>query len=128
MDSHVQVVAGVGSVLTKLQKSQKGVTPNQNEWQIDHITRKATAALTASATHKCCRVQRIARSPIELVNKFARCSETFLMNSTEFPVQQLLWPNAIVASIAHAVLVARFPDLSYEQSWDGNTAVRIAGV
>jgi hypothetical protein len=37
----------------------------------------------------------------------------------EFPEQRLLWPGAMVASIAHAVFVCRYPDLSNEQSWDG---------
>jgi len=36
----------------------------------------------------------------------------------ECPRQQLLWPGAILGSIAHAVAVARYPDLAHEQSWD----------
>lgn len=38
----------------------------------------------------------------------------------EYPRQQLLWPGAILGSIAHAVAVARYPDLAHEQSWDKN--------
>ena len=30
-----------------------------------------------------------------------------------------LWNGCILASIAHAIMVAHYPELSYEQSWDG---------
>jgi hypothetical protein len=30
-----------------------------------------------------------------------------------------LWEGCILASIAHAIMVAHYPDISHEQSWDG---------
>lgn len=36
-----------------------------------------------------------------------------------FPEQRLIWPGAMLGSIAHAIFVCRFPDFSNEQSWDG---------
>ena len=39
--------------------------------------------------------------------------------SSEYPEQRLLWPGAILGSIAHALFVARHPDFAHEQSWDG---------
>jgi hypothetical protein len=30
-----------------------------------------------------------------------------------------LWEGCILASIAHAIMVAHYPELSNEQSWDG---------
>lgn len=38
----------------------------------------------------------------------------------EFPDRRLIWPGAILGSIAHAIFVCRYPDLSHEQSWDGS--------
>jgi hypothetical protein len=35
-----------------------------------------------------------------------------------FPEQRLIWPGAILGSIAHAIFVCRYPMLSNEQSWD----------
>ena len=37
----------------------------------------------------------------------------------EFPEKERLWPGAILASIVHAIMVSRYPDLAHEQSWDG---------
>ncbi|MBI1927312.1 hypothetical protein HYR99_24110 [Candidatus Poribacteria bacterium] len=37
----------------------------------------------------------------------------------EFPEKKRLWPGAILASIVHAIMVSRYPDLGHEQSWDG---------
>jgi hypothetical protein len=36
------------------------------------------------------------------------------------PEQHVLWPGAMLGAIAHAVFVCRHPNLSYEQSWDGD--------
>lgn len=36
-----------------------------------------------------------------------------------FPRQDLLYPGALLGSIAHAVFVAKYPDLAHTQSWDG---------
>lgn len=36
-----------------------------------------------------------------------------------FPPKKILWPNLILASIAHALFVTRVPFLANEQSWDG---------
>lgn len=33
---------------------------------------------------------------------------------------ELLWKGSILASIAHAIMVAHYPELSHEHSWDGN--------
>jgi hypothetical protein len=30
-----------------------------------------------------------------------------------------IWNGCILASIAHAIMVAQYPELSYEHSWDG---------
>ncbi|MCA9007559.1 MAG: hypothetical protein KDA70_19965 [Planctomycetaceae bacterium] len=38
----------------------------------------------------------------------------------KYPEPHLLWPGAILGSIAHALIVARYPDLAHEQSWDEN--------
>lgn len=35
------------------------------------------------------------------------------------PQQSIVWPGAMLASIAHAIFTCRCPNLSYEQSWDG---------
>lgn len=34
--------------------------------------------------------------------------------------QTNLWNGCILASIAHAIMVAHYPELSYEHSWDGD--------
>ena len=39
--------------------------------------------------------------------------------ANSFPEQRLIWPGAILGSIAHAIFVCRYPDLAHEQSWDG---------
>ncbi|MEK4700189.1 hypothetical protein MKX47_11380 [Solibacillus sp. FSL R7-0668] len=31
-----------------------------------------------------------------------------------------LWSGCILASVAHAIMVAHYPELSYEHSWDGD--------
>jgi hypothetical protein len=36
-----------------------------------------------------------------------------------FPPKTSLWRGSLLASIAHAVFVARAPFLAYSQSWDG---------
>lgn len=36
------------------------------------------------------------------------------------PTQETVWPGCVLASIAHAISNARFPSMSYEQSWDGS--------
>lgn len=33
--------------------------------------------------------------------------------------KSILWRGCILASIAHAIMVAHYPELSYEHSWDG---------
>jgi len=38
-----------------------------------------------------------------------------------FPQKALVWPGSMLASIAHAVFVARAPFMAHEQSWDGQT-------
>lgn len=40
------------------------------------------------------------------------------MNKLNWDRNQL-WEGCILASIAHAIMVAHYPDLSHEQSWDG---------
>ena len=37
-----------------------------------------------------------------------------------FPLKTLVWPGSLLASIAHAVYVARTPLMAHEQSWDGS--------
>src|SRR5215469_7598692 len=37
---------------------------------------------------------------------------------TEMPLKTRVWPGAILASIAHAIFVARAPIMSHTQSWD----------
>jgi hypothetical protein len=39
----------------------------------------------------------------------------------QFPPRDMLWPGCLLASIAHAVFVARSPLLAHEQSWSGRT-------
>jgi hypothetical protein len=41
------------------------------------------------------------------------------VSTNEFPEKSLLWPGAILGSIAHAIFVCRCPELAHEQSWDG---------
>jgi hypothetical protein len=36
-----------------------------------------------------------------------------------FPEKQRLWEGAILGSVVHAIMTARHPELSHEQSWDG---------
>lgn len=36
-----------------------------------------------------------------------------------FPDKQRLWEGAVLGSIVHAIMTARYPELSHEQSWDG---------
>ncbi|MFJ7637794.1 hypothetical protein [Peribacillus sp. NPDC097225] len=38
-----------------------------------------------------------------------------------------LWKGCMVAMIAHAIMVARYPELSYEHSWDGSNDSMIDG-
>ncbi len=38
-----------------------------------------------------------------------------------FPRKALVWPGSMLASIAHAVFVARAPFMAHEQSWDGRS-------
>ncbi|MBL7684958.1 MAG: hypothetical protein JNK65_02855 [Deltaproteobacteria bacterium] len=38
----------------------------------------------------------------------------------EFPNINSLWENALQASIIHAIMIAQYPDLSHEQSWEGS--------
>ncbi|MES9685532.1 hypothetical protein ABWK22_22045 [Gottfriedia acidiceleris] len=40
------------------------------------------------------------------------------MNKLNWDRNQL-WEGCILASVAHAIMVAHFPDISHEQSWDG---------
>ncbi|MEH7350952.1 hypothetical protein [Gottfriedia acidiceleris] len=40
------------------------------------------------------------------------------MNKLNWDRNQL-WEGCILASIAHAIMVAHYPDISHEQSWDG---------
>ncbi|PFH80339.1 hypothetical protein [Bacillus sp. AFS088145] len=40
------------------------------------------------------------------------------MNKLNWDRNQL-WKGCILASIAHAIMVAHYPDISHEQSWDG---------
>src|SRR5207248_1258528 len=42
------------------------------------------------------------------------------LSADAFPQQRLIWPGAILGSIAHAIFVSHCPDLSCEQSWDGS--------
>ncbi len=37
------------------------------------------------------------------------------------PCNALVWPGSMLASIAHAVFVARAPFMAHEQSWDGRS-------
>jgi hypothetical protein len=37
----------------------------------------------------------------------------------QFPTRNMIWPGAILASVAHAIFVAYAPLMSHEQSWDG---------
>jgi hypothetical protein len=39
--------------------------------------------------------------------------------SLDFPAASSVWHGSILASIAHAIFVARAPFLAHEQSWDG---------
>ena len=39
--------------------------------------------------------------------------------SDSFPAKSVLWPGCILASIGHAIFVARAPFMNYLQSWDG---------
>ncbi|HLL02562.1 MAG TPA: hypothetical protein VK539_18415 [Myxococcaceae bacterium] len=36
-----------------------------------------------------------------------------------FPERQRLWEGVILGSVIHAIMVARYPELAHEQSWDG---------
>jgi hypothetical protein len=38
-----------------------------------------------------------------------------------FPPKALVWPGSMLASIAHAVFVARAPVMAHAQSWDGQS-------
>ena len=40
------------------------------------------------------------------------------LNAT-FPLKASIWPGALLASIGHAIFVARAPFMTHEQSWDG---------
>jgi hypothetical protein len=40
-------------------------------------------------------------------------------NPGVFPEKQRLWEGAILGSIVHAIMTARYPELAHEQSWDG---------
>jgi hypothetical protein len=40
-------------------------------------------------------------------------------NLETFPEKQRLWEGAVLGSIVHAIMTARYPELSHEQSWDG---------
>ena len=40
-------------------------------------------------------------------------------SSESVPLKTLVWPGSLLASIAHAVFVARAPFMAHEQSWDG---------
>jgi hypothetical protein len=42
-----------------------------------------------------------------------------LDSNDDFPPKAFLWPGSLLASIAHAIFVARAPFLAHEQSWDG---------
>ena len=42
-----------------------------------------------------------------------------LNSNQQFPLKALVWPGSLLASIAHAIFVARAPFLAHEQSWDG---------
>lgn len=37
-----------------------------------------------------------------------------------FPLKSLVWPGSLLATIAHAIFVARIPFMAHEQSWDGH--------
>ncbi len=41
------------------------------------------------------------------------------LNLSSFPEKQRLWEGAVLGSIVHAIMAARYPELSHEQSWDG---------
>ncbi|MGL5694609.1 MAG: hypothetical protein ACRCXA_11065 [Peptostreptococcaceae bacterium] len=41
-----------------------------------------------------------------------------IINKVNWTVDQL-WKGCMLASIAHAIMVAHYPELSYEHSWDG---------
>lgn len=53
------------------------------------------------------------------------------MSSNLFKIQlgkERLWKGCILASIAHAIMVAHYPEISNEQSWDGfNYSVQNSG-
>lgn len=40
-------------------------------------------------------------------------------SSDDLPLKALVWPGSLLASIAHAIFVARAPFMAHEQSWDG---------
>lgn len=40
-------------------------------------------------------------------------------SSESFPLKISVWPGLLLASVAHAVFVARAPSMAHEQSWDG---------
>jgi hypothetical protein len=41
-------------------------------------------------------------------------------NDSEFPERGRLWPGAILGAIVHAIAVTQYPEISNEQSWDGD--------
>jgi hypothetical protein len=41
------------------------------------------------------------------------------VNLDVFPERQRLWEGAILGSLVHAIMAARYPELAHEQSWDG---------
>lgn len=41
------------------------------------------------------------------------------ISTGDFPLKTWLWQGSLLASIAHAIFVARAPFMAHEQSWDG---------